>query len=69
MIAASSRHEAAAITAFFAVMAVAATYPLMRRAAYTLPAGLGDPALVTFLLAWDADRIAHGFHKPSEGLS
>ncbi len=63
MIASSWRQEAAAITAFFAVVAVAATYPLIRRAAFALPAGLGDPALVTFLLAWDADRIAHGFHN------
>jgi hypothetical protein len=63
MIAFSWRREAAAITAFFAVVAVAATYPLIRRAAFALPAGLGDPALVTFLLAWDADRIAHGFHN------
>src|ERR671919_1581948 len=56
------RREAAVVTTVFAVVAVAATYPLIGRAAYALPAGLRDPAFVTFLLAWDADRMAHGFH-------
>ena len=32
----------------------AATYPLVARATYAIPGGLGDPAFVTFLLAWDA---------------
>src|SRR5213593_2369181 len=53
--------EAAVVAVFFAAVAIATTYPLIARATSALPAGLGDPALVTFLLAWDADRIAHGF--------
>jgi hypothetical protein len=66
MIASSWRREATVITAFYVVVAVAATYPLIVRAAYALPAGLGDPALVTYILEWDADRIAHGFRDSWE---
>ena len=57
----SRAREIARVVAFFAAVAIATTYPLINRAATSIPAGLGDPALVTFLLAWDADRIAHGF--------
>lgn len=44
----------------FVVTTLATTYPLIAKATYAIPGGLGDPALVTFLLAWDADRLAHG---------
>jgi hypothetical protein len=53
--------ESALVIAFFTAIAVAKTYPLILQAHYALPAGLGDPAFGPFLLAWDADRIAHGF--------
>src|SRR5262245_66590189 len=55
-----SARELAAVALFFVAATLAATYPLIARASYAIPGGLGDPALVTFLLAWDADRIAHG---------
>jgi hypothetical protein len=55
--------EIALVIAFFTTIAIATTYPLIRQAHYALPAGLGDPAFGTFLLAWDADRIAHGFNR------
>jgi hypothetical protein len=55
------RGEIARVVGFFAAIAIATTYPLIVHVASALPAGLGDPALVTFLLAWDADRMAHGF--------
>ncbi len=45
----------------FTAIAVAMTWPLVAHIGSALPAGLGDPALVTFVLAWDAERIAHGF--------
>jgi hypothetical protein len=53
--------EVARVAVFFAAIAVATTYPLIAHLTSALPAGLGDPALVTFLLTWDADRMAHGF--------
>src|SRR5262245_11291901 len=55
-----SARELAAVALFFVAATLVATYPLMVRASYAIPGGLGDPALVTFLLAWDADRIGHG---------
>ena len=55
------RARAPVVAVLFAAVAVATTYPLTARIASSLPAGFGDPALITFLLAWDADRIAHGF--------
>jgi hypothetical protein len=57
----SSWTEIALVIAFFTAIAIAATFPLITQAHDALPAGLGDPAFGTFLLAWDADRIAHGF--------
>jgi hypothetical protein len=55
-----STRELAAVALLFLVATLAATYPLIARAWSAIPGGLGDPALVTYLLAWDADRIAHG---------
>jgi len=55
-----SSSEIPMVALFFLVAAIVTTYPLILKASYALPGGLGDPALVTFLLAWDADRLAHG---------
>jgi len=41
-------------------LAIAATWPVARDARGALPSDLGDPLLSTFILAWDADRLAHG---------
>ena len=41
-------------------MAIATTWPLARDARGALPSDLGDPLFGTFVLAWDADRLAHG---------
>jgi hypothetical protein len=56
----SSFGELALVALVFLVAAIVTTYPLIRKATYALPGGLADPAFVTFLLAWDADRLAHG---------
>jgi hypothetical protein len=45
----------------FAALAIVVTYPVIRSATHALPGGLGDPLLGSVLLAWDADRIRHGF--------
>ena len=37
-----------------------ATYPLLRHPARTIAGGLGDPIILTTVLAWDADRFLHG---------
>jgi hypothetical protein len=48
-------------------LAVLMTWPALRHAPYTLPQDLGDPTLVTWLLAWpghilltDSDQLWHG---------
>lgn len=41
--------------------AAVATRPLVLRLGDALAGNLGDPLLNTFILAWNADRIAHGF--------
>jgi hypothetical protein len=55
--------EMAGVVAVFAAIAVVTTLPLVGHIGSALPAGLGDPVLVTYVLAWDADRIAHGFRN------
>jgi hypothetical protein len=52
----------AAVLAFFVFVAAAllATYPLVRHPARTIAGGLGDPIILTTVLAWDADRMLHG---------
>jgi hypothetical protein len=45
----------------FVAAALAATWPLVLSPAHSIAGGLGDPILNTTILAWDADRIAHGF--------
>jgi hypothetical protein len=53
------RHTLAAL-AFFLVVALAATYPLLRHPTRTIAGGLADPIILTTVLAWDADRFLHG---------
>ena len=44
----------------FVAAALLATWPLVLRPGHAVAGGPGDPMLVTVILAWDADRIAHG---------
>ena len=44
----------------FVAAAIAATWPLVLSPVRSIAGGLGDPILNTTILAWDADRIAHG---------
>jgi hypothetical protein len=57
------RERRAALLAFMVFLAAAllATYPLLREPGHTIAGGLGDPIIGTTVLAWDADRMAHGF--------
>ena len=52
----------AAVLAFltFVAAALLATYPLVRHPERTIAGGLGDPIILTTVLAWDADRLLHG---------
>jgi hypothetical protein len=56
------RHTAAAF-AFFVGVALMATYPLLRHPTRTIAGGLGDPIILTTVLAWDADRMLHGLQR------
>lgn len=56
----SKRAETAAVVLGFAVLAVAATWPLARVVANHLPSDLGDPLLTAWTLGWDADRMRRG---------
>src|SRR5205809_1567952 len=44
----------------FGAAALVATHPLARHADHTIAGGLGDPIILTTVLAWDADRMLHG---------
>ena len=44
----------------FVGAALAATWPLVLRIGHTTAGGDADPMLVSTVLAWDADRFAHG---------
>jgi len=60
----AARARAARIAACgvaFVAAAVAATWPLVLRLGDALPAEPRDPLLNAWILAWDADRAAHGF--------
>jgi hypothetical protein len=57
----TTRAEAAGVVAGFGILAIAAAYPLAGAIASRLPSDLGDPLLTAWTLAWDADRIRHGF--------
>jgi hypothetical protein len=43
--------------AFFTTMTLAKTYPLIRHFSTQLPGGLGDPLLVTWILAWGSHAL------------
>jgi hypothetical protein len=57
----TGRQELATVTGVMLALALVSTYPLAPMATVALPNDLGDPLLNTFILAWDADRILHGF--------
>jgi len=52
--------EIVLILGVLSVLAVAATYPLVRHLTTHLPNDLGDPVLVAWILAWDAQAFRHG---------
>lgn len=54
------RLEIGTVALVHAALASIATWPLVWRMASGLPGDLGDPLLNTFILGWDADRMAHG---------
>ena len=61
--------EGAWLLCVLTLVAIAATYPLIRHMTTHLPGDLGDPVLVAWILAWDADAVRHGvariFDAPS----
>ena len=61
--------EVALLLGALTLVAIAATYPLIRHMTTHLPGDLGDPVLVAWILAWDADAFRHGvtriFDAPS----
>lgn len=65
----SKRVEALTVVAGLTVLAVAVTWPVLVRLRYHIAGDVGDPVLVSWMLAWDADRIRHGFsgiwHAPN----
>ena len=54
------RASAQAFVVFLAA-ALLATFPLLWHPTHSIAGGLGDPIIVTTVLGWDADRMAHGF--------
>src|SRR2546422_383010 len=61
-----AQSEIPMVALFFLVAAIVTTYPLILKASYALPGGLGDPALVTLLAAiafvfnpYRASQITH----------
>jgi hypothetical protein len=52
--------EAPLVLLGFTLLAIAATFPLIRTIGTHLPGDLGDPVMNTWLLAWDASRMRHG---------
>ena len=61
--------EVACLLCGLTLIAIASTYPLIRHMSTHLPGDLGDPVLVAWILAWDADAFRHGvtriFDAPS----
>lgn len=58
---APGRRELLTVAVVMLAIAMASSFPLVRRLSSALPGDLGDPLLNTFILGWDADRIRHGF--------
>ena len=52
--------EAATVVGLFTVLTLGMTYPLVLHLHDGLAGDLGDPLLNAWILAWDADRLAHG---------
>ena len=55
-----ARRAAVLALGVFAAAAALATWPLVLTPGRAIAGGPGDPMLTTAILAWDADRIAHG---------
>lgn len=52
--------EIAAVAAFFACLTIILTWPLIQDATTAFSGGLWDPMLVSWTVAWGADRLLHG---------
>jgi hypothetical protein len=57
-----TKYKCLAALAMFVAAAVIATWPVVLHPGRVLAGGLGDPLLVTVILAWDADRARHLFN-------
>jgi hypothetical protein len=55
--------EVAVLLCGLTLAAVAATYPLIQQMTTHLPGDLGDPVLVSWILAWDAHAFRHGLTR------
>ena len=55
--------EVAVLLGTLTLVSIAVTYPLIRHMTTRLPVDLGDPLLVTWILAWDADAFRHGITR------
>lgn len=55
-----STTEAAGVLAAFAAVAIVWTFPLILHLRAHIASDAGDPVLVAWMLAWDADRLRHG---------
>jgi hypothetical protein len=56
-----TRRQAAAAAAAYLAITLAWTWPLVRGLARDVPADFGDPLLNTWILAWDATHLGHGW--------
>jgi hypothetical protein len=52
--------EAVSVLAAFASLAIVWTFPLILHLRAHIASEAGDPVLVAWMLAWDADRLRHG---------
>ena len=53
--------EVSAVVGGFLALTLVMTYPIVRHLGTALPNDLGDPLLNAWILAWDADRLLHGW--------
>lgn len=56
-----SWRELIGIVGCFVLLAIAMSYPLVLQLRTHIASDAGDPLLVAWMLAWDADRMRHGF--------
>lgn len=54
--------ELGAVATALLALTLATTWPLAARFRWALASDLGDPLLNTWILAWGAGRLLHGFH-------